>query len=277
MSESDAVSFNFRKLYSVIPELMGLDESFLRSVLNSRLEKLNLESLDQYLRYYSLNNREKQIIIDETRNSHSEFFRETFVFEYLSRYISRQLTSPGFLNKSSKEYRIWSMACSSGQEPFSLAILLEEIMVKNEANALNFRIFATDFNEKRIQDANRGVYFSSTLANVKHGQLSKWFLNKGSFYEINQNLKQKVEFSVFDLLNPELSYPSGCVFGDFHLVFCANVLYYYAKQQQEEILRKAIRSLTKGGILVVSETERELIPEQNFRELIPESGIFELK
>lgn len=268
---------SFKELYDGIPDLFGFDEAFLSRVLNKRIDNLKLRNQEEYMEYFKMNYKEKILLLDETRNSYSEFFREPYVFEFLSRNIARQLNKEAFISSGNREYRVWSMACAAGQEPYSLAILLQEMLSNNESFLFKFRIFATDISEKRIVEAKQGVYSTANLANVKYALLLKWFENKGEYFEIKQTLKQKVEFSVFDLLDDTLSYPSGCVFGDFHLVYCANVLYYYQKKQQEEIMRKIIRSLNKGGILVVSETERELVPKSHFRELTPESGIFEFK
>jgi chemotaxis methyl-accepting protein methylase len=177
-------------------------------------------------------------------------------------------------NKKSKEIRIWSAACAGGQESYSLSMLLHEMSHFND-NQLNYRIFATDQNKQQIEDASIGLFAFSNIQNVTVKRLHNWFkkINNDS-YQINHEIKTAIEFSEFDLFNEHLSCPPSSIFGEFDIVFCANLLFYYNRNFQLIILNKVNKSLKKGGYLIVGEVERNIVLEQKFREVYPMSAIF---
>jgi chemotaxis methyl-accepting protein methylase len=175
-----------------------------------------------------------------------------------------------------KEIRIWSVACASGQEVFSLAMLIEEL-AENKGERINYRIFATDSSEEQIKKAQKGLYSEESLGNLNLRRINKWFTNRDENYTVKKELKRNIDFSVFNLLSDPLSSPSGSIFGDFDIVICANILFYYKKKYRTMILEKAENSLTTGGFLITGETERDILLKYNFREVFPQSGVFQVK
>ena len=134
-----------------------------------------------------------------------------------------------------------------------------------------------DQNEMKLNEAQRGSYPISTLNNVSINRLNKAFIKQGESYSINQNLKDHIEFSVFDLINEKLSSPPESIFGDFDIVVCANLLFYYKEEFRKIILQKTGNSLTNGGYLITGEAEREIVLKDNYREVFLQSGIFQIK
>jgi chemotaxis methyl-accepting protein methylase len=106
---------------------------------------------------------------------------------------------------------------------------------------------------------------------------NEWFTKKGDFYVVKNQLKENIDFSVFDLLNENSNCPPSSIFGDFDIIFCANLLFYFKREFRTSILEKLSSSLAKGGLLITGETEREILIQHNYREVYPQSAIFSKK
>ena len=125
--------------------------------------------------------------------------------------------------------------------------------------SFKIRIFGTDLSEQEIEIAQNGTYQENALKNVAYGRLSKYFNQNSDKFSIIPELKKSIDFSTFDLLNKEFDCPTSSVFGNFDLIFCSNILYYYSQESQYAIIDKLDKSLAKGGYLVVSEAEVKIV------------------
>jgi chemotaxis methyl-accepting protein methylase len=181
--------------------------------------------------------------------------------------------SPTHSRTRKRELRIWSAACAAGQEAYSLAILLEELK-SDYGNRFSYRIFATDQDESQVNAARNGQYHAVALNNLSLKRVGQWFTRKGETYTVKAELKKNMDFSVFDLFSENLSSPPGSIFGDFDLVFCANLLFYYKKEYRKIILEKTGKSLAAGGFLVLGEVEREILLNYGYKEVFPHSAVF---
>lgn len=255
-------------------DISRYDVTFLKKSLSSRMQETRINSLEDYGDLIKKNVNEGKCFIDSLNISFSLFFRNSFTFSVLEHLVLPRLILYNKSNKR-KEIRIWSVACAAGQESYSLAILLEE--AKNGANEkINYRIFASDHSELQVNEAQKGVYSSEEIGNLSLKRMQKWFTKQGDNYMIRQDLKQNIEYSVFDLFNEQLDSPPDSIFGDFDLVFCANLLFYYKKEYQKILLNKASNCIVNGGYLVTGETEREILLRNNFVEVFPQSAIFRI-
>ncbi|MEI7664139.1 MAG: CheR family methyltransferase, partial [Bacteroidota bacterium] len=108
-------------------------------------------------------------------------------------------------------------------------------------------------------------------------RIQQWFTKEGDVFKIKPELKECLDFSVFDLFSDRLSSPPASIFGDFDLVFCANLLFYYKPEFRAFILAKMEKCLANGGYLVTGETEREILTRYGYREVFPQSAIFRVK
>ena len=267
------------------------DDYFLSRSLQKRLAETQCGSLGEYLRFLKDDNKEIRILSDSMRINYSEFFRNPLTFAVLERIVlpslgrdaevrecgsesTQKYLHPQMHIARKRELRIWSAACAGGQEAYSVAILLEEL--KNMDNVkYNYRIFATDQNEAQVNEARKGEYSVSTMNNLTLKRVSQWFIKHGEDYTIKSELKSKVDFSVFDLFSEGLSSPPSSIFGDFNLIICANLLFYYKNEYRKIILEKIGACLAKGGFIVVGETEREILMNYGYHEVYPQSGVFE--
>ncbi|MDZ4203951.1 MAG: protein-glutamate O-methyltransferase CheR [Bacteroidales bacterium] len=250
------------------------NDSFLDKSLQKRITETNCSSAEEYYTFLKQNHKEGESFIDSMHNSYSEFFRNPLTYAVL-----QQIVLPAIVLKKANtkqgEIRIWSVACAAGQEAYSMAILLEELLnVRSEK--FSYRIFATDHSELQINQAQMGKFSAYALNNLNLNRVNQWFTKHGDTYVVKPALKDNIDFSVFDLFNKWPSCPPASIFGGFDMIICANLLFYYKNEYQEIILNKAANSLVDDGYLITGETEREIWMNHHFHEIFPQSAIFQV-
>ncbi len=181
------------------------------------------------------------------------FFRNPIVFEILA-----QRVLPDLLERKraagNRELRIWCAGCASGEEPYSVAILMRELL-KREKQDWTIHIFATDINEGALEQARAGVYAEDRLEDAKFGIVRKYFQPTGNCFEVLPEIRDMVMFSRDDLTSASLGAPADSVFGSFDIVLCRNVLIYLNADLQRDVCRKLVDTLDCGGYLVLGEAE----------------------
>lgn len=230
-------------------------------------------TLNDYSDYLKENQIEGNEFINSLQITFSEFFRNPLTFACLEQIVLPTLVAKKATNKD-KELRIWSSACAEGQEPYSLAILWDE-MNQITKTKIFFRIFATDINREALNRAKAGLYNRTTLKKVTLERIQAYFQPQGDQYIINPNLNEYINFSFFNLLTEECTCPPESIFGNFDIVLCSNVLFYFKPEFRYLIIEKLGYCLAPGGYLISSETERELLITNNYKEVFPNSAIFQ--
>lgn len=254
-------------------DISKYNASFLDNSIRKRIIEVNSESPEEYYILITQSIQERESFLHSLQISYSAFFRNPLTFSVLE-----QIVFPALIAKKAtsghSEIRVWSAACASGHEAYSLAMVMEGV---NEIRNIktNYRIFATDQVEMQIQQALEGKYPANSLSNISLRRVKQWFIKHGDTYAVKPELKLNIDFSEFDLFNEQYSSPPASIFGDFDLVMCANLLFYYKPEYQKKIIEKTTRCLSDGGFLVVGETERDILNHHNFREVFPQSGIFQ--
>ena len=254
-------------------DLSVYDDAFLQNIINDRKRELAMLSDSEYLNYLESSAKEVAIFRNRLTNSYSEFFRSPITFAYLEQVILPQLIEKKKIRKEN-EIRIWSAACASGQEAYSLAILCDELIKYNSAD-LTCRIFATDISPEALDLTQSGNYQSLSLSKVTLKRIKTYFIRKGENYSIIPEIKSNIDFSVFDLLTDPGSCPPTSIYGNFDLVFCSNLLFYYKPEYRNHMLDKIGSSMAKGGYLITGDTEREIIKGNHYREVFANSAIFQ--
>lgn len=252
--------------------IAGLDDSFVgkvtekwklfNNVMNDEeLFSLLVNSYAHALEYFhSLN------------NNYSEFFRNPLTFSYLEQFILPCLITEA---RSKNKLRIWSAGCAAGQEPYSLAIIIDNLLDSNETDS-SVRIFATDISSKQIEIAQTGIYSQKDIQNVPVKYIDKYFTSENGKYKIRESLKKSVDFSVHDMLDIKTSSPPASIYGDFNMVLCCNLLFYYEMESQVKIINNLYNSLLPGGYLITGEVERNLIEKNDlFHSSIPHINLFQ--
>jgi chemotaxis methyl-accepting protein methylase len=273
------VNDNLNEIIQVIKQVYNrdisqYDESFLQKSLSKRLAVEEYYKNINYGVYLAENSKEAQEFYDSLNITYSEFFRNNLTFALLE-----QLVIPSLIEEKKKaggtEIRVWSAACAGGQEPYSLAILLDELTTAR-GNDINYRIFATDISDRELEIARYGKYDISLLQNMRLKHLQKYFIKTADSYQIIDSIKEKIEFSNYDLLDTSSSCPSMSIFGDFDMIICGNVLFYYRPDIRQRILNKAYYCLSPKGYFVTGEAEKDIVAKNDFfYPLLPSAAIFQ--
>ena len=267
------IIINLKQLLNT--DLIMFNDSFLIKILKNRIKETASKSAEEYCSFLIQNKEEQDIFINALYNNYSIFFRNPYTFSVLENNILPKLIQN--LNRDKeRELRIWSSACASGQETYSLAILLEELN-NGSFRKFSYRIFGTDISEFQIKTANKGEFKESVLDNLTLKNVKSWFDLKRDIYTIKPTLKKKISFSVFDLFSDQVKSPPASIFGSFDIIYCANLLFYFKEEYQDKILKKIKDNLAKGGYVITGKNERGILIKHNFKEVISRSGIFRLK
>ncbi len=186
----------------------------------------------------------KSAIVDAMTTNETFWFRDVVQFSLL-----KEKVLPEIFARKTGSVRIWSAACSSGQEPYSISICAEEACHK-VVIPRNVQIIATDISEAILQDAKAAVYSKQALSRGLDAQAIKlYFQSTHNGFQLNSTIKKNVRFQQFNLLKP------FSVLGHFDVIYCRNVLIYFSEQVKIDILKRMVESLEVGGYLFLSSTE----------------------
>ncbi|EMR03985.1 CheR family methyltransferase [Cesiribacter andamanensis] len=222
-------------------------KTLLQCRLQKRLRVLNMERFDQYIDYvFSQEGVEKELqhMTDVVTTNKTDFFREPAHFEFL-----QQLNWADFMGgePAGKVVKAWSAACSTGEEPYTLAMVLQELK-------LAYQILASDLSVEVLQKAATAVYASDKTAPVPQLLKQKYLLRhkdpKNPLTRIVPELRKKVSVKHLNLMDDHYD-----VQGKFDLIFCRNVLIYFDRKTQEQVIRKLCAHLREGGYLFIGHSE----------------------
>lgn len=231
------------------------DESFLEKSLERRRDITGALKVSEYRSYLEGNSNEADAFYNSLIITYSDFFRNPITFALMEQVILPELINQ---KPDGGEIRVWSAGCSAGQEPYSIAMLLSELNATND-KMIRFRIFATDTSQAALEFASDGVFDQEAVQNVKIYLLNKYFTKKGETYTIVPQLRQSINFSYYDLLDYSSANPPESIYGDFDIVFCSNLLFYYRPDIRQSMIEKIHKSISAIGYLVTGEVERSFV------------------
>lgn len=247
--------------------------NFIESAITNRMNLSDINSQHDYLQKIAGDPVESQMFIKSLSNSYSTFFRNPLTFALLYQVILPKIIGEKAKNND-PEIRIWSAGCASGQEPYSIAILIDDLLNLKPAE-IRHQIFATDNADSELLSAGLGIYDFDAIKHAPYSFVKKYFIKTGHFYSIRERIKAKVEISHYNLLDAASSAPPASIYGDFDLVMCSNVLFYYKPEIQKMILEKFRKTIRKGGFFVTGEAETGILnSSQGFRHFIPSAPIY---
>ena len=208
--------------------------------LNRRIGSLMLRtgitSLDEYKNILLTNKEQREKFLDFITINVTEFFRNPELFYELQGVIREY-------SKNVSRLKVWSAACSMGCEPYSIAIIIDDINPKVKVD-----ILATDIDKNILKKAELGEYISVEMKNVSETFKRRYFNIKDEKYKINEKIKYMVTFKKHDLILDKYD-------TNFDLIVCRNVIIYFKNEVKKEIFKRFAQSLKKGGILFVGATE----------------------
>lgn len=253
-------------------ELSVYEEEFLtKTIIRRMTETKHLEHLE-YLALIEYSPEEAIKLHCALQITYSQFFRDSATFANLEQVILDSIVAR---NSENHEIRIWSAGCSTGQEAYSIAILMSELSTLQNRK-IRYRIFATDISEEALSIAREGKYSHNAVLNLKLMHIEKYFKKNGDTYTVNDDLKAHVDFIPYDLMDLRTLNPPESIFGDFDLIICCNLLIYFSAKSQQVILDKLKKTLVQNGFLIVGDVEKSIMEgDKNFRPYAINSAIYQ--
>ncbi|HUP83226.1 MAG TPA: chemotaxis protein CheB [Candidatus Limnocylindria bacterium] len=213
--------------------------------LRRRMAAVRAATLSDYVRYASRNPKEYERVASAFLIKVTEFFRDPELYETLRRDVLPRLISEGA--DAGRDLRIWSAGCATGEEAYSLAILVAEAL-GDELARRNVRVFATDLDSEAIAFARRGIYSRSAVANLPEELIDRYFIRIGDEVEVRKGIRGITIFGQHDLAQ-------RAPFPRIDLAVSRNVLIYFTPELQRRALQLFAFSLREGGYLVLGKAE----------------------
>ncbi len=219
-------------------------EAQMKRRMTSLYEKRGFKSFYEFYKGIEKDHELLDEFLDRMTINVSEFYRNGKRWEVLQNKIFPRLL------QEKKRLKIWSAACSTGEEPYTLAMVLSNYVPLSQIS-----ILATDLDETAINNAKMGVYHERSLAEVPHAIKTKYFDHKDIYYSVKNEIKRTVTFKKHNLLKD--TYDTN-----FDLIVCRNVMIYFTEEAKDQIYQNFSNSLHSGGVLFVGSTEQIFNPSK---------------
>lgn len=242
----------FMGVRDIVFERGGLDignykDKCIKRRIAVRIRARGCASHEEYLELLKSDEVETDKLLNVLTINVTQFFRNIDVYEKVKEIV---LPSVFMEREADRDegIRIWSLGCSSGEEPYSIAILLKEHF-KRELSQYPLSIIATDFDKEMIKRGRDGIFHEKTMEEMPASFKEKYFTSLGnSLFLVDKKIRDMVTFKQKNILEEN-------IYCDMDLIFCRNMLIYFSREQQSEILLKIARALKDGGYLVLGKAE----------------------
>lgn len=244
----------FRLLRDLISDYCGLyfDDSS-KYIIERRLNRrLKLHMFDDFRDYYRFllydrrKDEEMAAIVDVLTVNETYFFREMNQLKAFSEEICEEMFS---LKRNTRKLRIWSAGCSSGEEPYTLAMLILE---RNDLfDNFEVEILGSDINRRVLQTARKGLYRKNSFRTTDEYYLNKYFEKEDGGFRIRDDVKRLVNFNYLNLLDPV----KVRLIGMMDIIFCRNVLIYFHQDSKKKLVYNFFQRLCDGGYLLLGHAE----------------------
>ncbi len=209
-----------------------------------RIAELRLPTFEDYLLKIKKDPEEKSCLSQILTVTITRFFRDEKVFDLLEHSVLPSIVE----HKGEGDFKIWSIGCANGEEPYSLSLLWKERFEKKFPQ-IRLTILATDINENLLARAREGRYNKSSLKEVPQGILQRFFKADRGFYILDRTIRESVEFKKHDIIRDE-------PFFGMDILFCRNLAFtYFSQECRVNVLRKIATSLKESGYLLIGKDE----------------------
>ncbi|MDR2861697.1 MAG: protein-glutamate O-methyltransferase [Syntrophobacterales bacterium] len=246
---------DFQKISRLIYDQCGISlhegkKELVKARLGKRLQEGNFTSFSDYYRHITTEAGQDELILmlDSISTNLTYFFRESAHFDKLQSILP-PLMEARLLNRQRK-LQIWSAACSSGEEPYSLGIFAKELLAEKAGFV---SILATDISTRVLKAAVQGIFPQDRMKNVPDPILKKYFQygsgKRAGFYRVKEDVRNMVRFKRFNLMTlPPADFASD-------IIFCRNVMIYFDKPTQERLVDRLYKTLNGGGYFFIGHSE----------------------
>jgi chemotaxis protein methyltransferase CheR len=247
---ADLSEHELSEIRMLIEERTGIrfDESrerFFSTRVREHLQAKGLARGTDLLRAMRKTNVEYEALLERLLTQETSFFRYPAVYETFEKRVLPELHVKKFW-KNPRTLRIWSAGCSTGEEPYSIAITIADAL--NFADAWNVEILATDVGRQALKQAERGIYAGRSIASVKETQFAAHFTQVQDGYQIKPRLRKMVTFAQMNLA-------AAVYVGRMDLIFCMNVLIYFSEDRRRTLVQRFYDTLEPGGYLFLGHSE----------------------
>ncbi len=268
---------DFQLISKVIYDTWGIKmppakKTMLSSRLNKRVKVLQLGSYKEYIDYVlSPEGRKNEWshLIDAVSTNKTDFFREKQHFDFMTRTMLPHL-APELRKQGNRTLRIWSAGCSSGEEPYTMAMVLAEYERINPW--FSFSVTATDINNQVLSHANNGIYDNEKIgtvpANIRYRYFMKGTGSQAGLHRIVPELRKRVMFKRLNLMANNFAFKAG-----FDIIFCRNVIIYFDRPTQSKLFQKFYDNLSPSGFMFIGHSENLHSMEGKFSKI--ESAIYQ--
>jgi chemotaxis protein methyltransferase CheR len=214
--------------------------------LSRILQEKNINSFEEYFKLVSFNNNGNELtrLFDAVTTNETYFFREshqltTLVDEVLPRIRNNK--------NGTNQLKVWSAACSTGEEPYTISMMLMEKRLPPGS----FEIHASDISEGVLASAKRAIYNSYSVRNIPDAYMKKYFAPVGKDFNLNENVKDTVHFRKLNLIEDR----NSTLIKGIDVIFCRNVLIYFDTRAKQKVVSNLYDSLNPGGYLIIGSSE----------------------
>jgi chemotaxis protein methyltransferase CheR len=262
MEPSDVTSFlsmdneSFERLSTYVTREYGIKlplakKSMLESRLNKKVKSLGLTSYKEFLDFiFSDQGKQGELfnVIDLITTNKTDFFREAAHFHFLS----KEFLTPYRTDFNRNNLKIWSAGCSTGEEPYTIIMSMEEY--KKQNTNVTYSLIASDVSTRVIQSAHQGIYEIEKIEPVPLELKRTYFLRSKTnpkLVRVKPQFRNKIQFKRINFMDNNY----GMMKADFDIIFCRNVLIYFDKATQERVINKFCSHLKPGGLLFLGHSE----------------------
>ncbi|WP_122643889.1 CheR family methyltransferase [Luxibacter massiliensis] len=247
INESD-----FQRLVKFVKQNYGIDLSKKKQLITGRLSNTILSmgfgTFQEYVDYLIKNKKPEdlELMLNKLTTNYTYFMREEAHFQFFTDTILPYLIN----KKKDRVLSIWSAGCSSGEEPYTISMILKEYL-GSKAGMWDTRVLATDISQNALKAASQAVYDESSLRELPVGWKSKYFRQVDNYgnYTVSPEIKSNVIFRTFNLMNP-IQFRLK-----FDVIFCRNVMIYFDQPTKDALVNRFYQATNPGGYLLIGHSE----------------------
>ena len=227
--------------------------------INKRIKDLDINSFEAYIDFlHDKENSEEMVhLVNALTTNVTHFFREKHHFEHMADQLRTSIKS------GHEKIRIWSAACSIGAEPYSAALIVQDI-INEVKRTCDIRILATDIDTLALEHGRKGVYAKRTSKGLPDRHLKTYFESESRenerFFKVKPSIRNRVSFNYMNF--NDAKWPMS---GPFDFIFCRNVLIYFDQQKKDEYVSKMLNLLRPGGFFYLGHSENAVMASKNFK------------
>lgn len=235
------------KVMMILRDYSGIDFSYYKENtiirrLERRLSINRFERIEDYLRFLSESDKEKDTLYRELLIGVTRFFRDEAAFEIIQNEVL-----PRLLENNPKQLRLWSVGCSTGEEVYSLAMILSSFIEEHKLQT-EIKIFATDIDKRSIELAGQGIYPESIVGDIEPELVSRYFVKRENGYQVGERLRKMAIFATHNVLKDP-------PFSKLDMIICRNLFIYLKADSQARVLGVFHMALKPAGILFMGSSE----------------------